>query len=77
MRATEGSARSPPGIACRRSTPEVLVAAPRGLPFVVRAGLEHGLSEDVRPLLLAGQGDDYSRATFLLFEPARSNRRGR
>jgi hypothetical protein len=49
--------------------PEVLVAAPRGLPFVVRAGLEHGLSEDVRPLLLAGQGDDYSRATFLLFEP--------
>ena len=42
---------------------------PRGLPFVVRAGLEHGLSDDVRPLLLAGQGDDYSRATFLLFEP--------
>lgn len=49
--------------------PEVVVAAPRGLPFVVRAGLEHGLAEDVRPLLLAGQGDDYSRATFLLFQP--------
>jgi hypothetical protein len=48
--------------------PEVLVAAPRELPFVVRAGLEHGLPDDVRPLLLAGQGDDYSRATFLLFE---------
>jgi hypothetical protein len=50
--------------------PEVVVAAPDGeLPFVVRAGLEAGLPEDVRPLLLAGQGDDYSRGTFLLFEP--------
>jgi hypothetical protein len=49
--------------------PEVIVAAPRELPFVVRAGLKLGLPGDVRPLLLAGQGDDYSRATFLLFEP--------
>jgi hypothetical protein len=50
--------------------PEVVVAAPNGqLPFVVRAAFEVGLPEDVRPLLLAGQGDDYSRATFLLFEP--------
>ena len=50
--------------------PEVVVAAADGeLPFVVRAAFEVGLPEDVRPLLLAGQGDDYSRATFLLFEP--------
>jgi len=49
--------------------PEVIVGTPPGLPFVVRAGLEHALPVDVRPLLLAGQGDDYSRATFLLFEP--------
>jgi hypothetical protein len=50
--------------------PEVVVAAQDGqLPFVVRAAFEVGLPEDVRPLLLAGQGDDYSRATFLLFEP--------
>jgi hypothetical protein len=50
--------------------PEVVVAAPNGeLPFVVRAAFEVGLPRDVRPLLLAGQGDDYSRAAFLLFEP--------
>ena len=50
--------------------PEVVVAAPNGdLPFVVRAAFEVGLPQDVRPLLLAGQGDDYSRAAFLLFEP--------
>ena len=50
--------------------PEVVVASANGqLPFVVRAAFEVGLPEDVRPLLLAGQGDDYSRATFLLFEP--------
>ena len=49
--------------------PEVVVATPNGeLPFVVRAAFEVGLPEDVRPLLLAGQGDDYSRATFLLFQ---------
>ena len=50
--------------------PEVVVAAPNGqLPFVVRAAFDVGLPKDVLPLLLAGQGDDYSRATFLLFEP--------
>jgi hypothetical protein len=50
--------------------PEVVVAAPDGqLPFVVRAAFDVGLPPDVHPLLLAGQGDDYSRATFLLFEP--------
>jgi hypothetical protein len=39
-----------------------------GPPFVVRAARDLGVPEDVQPLLLAGQGDDYSRATFLLFE---------
>lgn len=49
--------------------PEVLVSAPPGLPFVVRPALELGVPADIRPLLLAGQGDEYSRAAFLLFEP--------
>jgi hypothetical protein len=49
--------------------PEVVVASEREQPFVVRGAFDVGLREDVRPLLLAGQGDDYSRATFLLFQP--------
>ena len=48
--------------------PEVLVGARPAQPFVVERALELGLPDDVAPLLLAGQGDDYSRAAFLLFE---------
>ena len=48
--------------------PEVLVGARPAQPFVVQRALELGLPDDVAPLLLAGQGDDYSRAAFLLFE---------
>jgi hypothetical protein len=51
---------------------EVVVGSRPALPFIVRGALELGLPEDVRPLLLAGQGDDYSRAAFLLFEPGAS-----
>jgi hypothetical protein len=50
--------------------PLVAVAAPPGeAPFMVQAAFERGVPEEAVPLLLAGQGDDYSRAAFLLFEP--------
>ena len=55
---------SPAGGPPRRCWSRPARAAVRGA-----RGIEHGLSDDARPLLLAGQGDDYSRATFLLFEP--------
>jgi len=48
--------------------PLVSLVAPRQAPFLVRAAYEHGVPDDVLPLLLAGQGDDYSRGAFLLFE---------
>jgi hypothetical protein len=49
--------------------PEVVVGTAQEQPFIVRGAFALGLPVDTRPLLLAGQGDDYSRATFLLFEP--------
>jgi hypothetical protein len=50
--------------------PLVSVATPPGqAPFLVRAAFECGVPEGALPLLLAGQGDDYSRGAFLLFEP--------
>jgi hypothetical protein len=52
--------------------PELIVGAQPGLPYLMESALELGVPEDVRPLLLAGQGDDYSRAAFLLFEQGSS-----
>jgi phosphotransferase family enzyme len=53
--------------------PLVTVAAAQSVPpFLVRAAREHEVPEAAAALLLAGQGDDYSRAVFLLFEPARA-----
>jgi hypothetical protein len=49
--------------------PQVVIGSVQEPPFVVRGAFELGLPEDARQLLVAGQGDDYSRATFLLFEP--------
>ena len=48
--------------------PEVIVGSRPAQPFVVQGALELGMPDDVEPLLLAGQGDDYSRGAFLLFE---------
>lgn len=49
--------------------PLVTVSAPRQPPFLVQAAYENGVPAGALPLLLAGQGDDYSRGAFLLFEP--------